>query len=161
MTHDVLARVDHAGIAVDSIPDAEPVLFALGCRKLVEESVEGRFRWAQYDFGMDASRLELVAPEAENTFLTEFLDDHGPGLHHVTVEVADIDAVATAVAEAGYRVVDRREYDDWTEAFLSPANPTGTLFQLFEYHDGYAQGRPPADALYVDGRRLSADDRQD
>jgi len=90
----------HTGIAVRDIEQAEPVLSALGCRKLVEESVEGRFRWAQYDFGRDASGLELIAPEAEDTFLTAYLDEHGPGLHHVTLEVADIDAVA---APAGAR----------------------------------------------------------
>jgi methylmalonyl-CoA/ethylmalonyl-CoA epimerase len=155
MAHDTPTRVDHVGIAVESIDAAEPVLFALGCRKPIEESVEDRFRWAQYDFGREASRIELVAPEAEDTFLTDFLDDHGPGLHHVTLEVADIDAVVAALEAAGLRVVDRREYEDWTEAFVSPANPTGALFQLFEYHEGYAEGRPPADRLYVDGERLA------
>ncbi|TKX46539.1 VOC family protein, partial [Halorubrum sp. ASP121] len=87
MTHETPIRVDHVGIAVDSISDAESVLFAFGCRKLIEESAEGRFRWAQYDFGRNASRLELIAPEAEGTFLTDYLDEHGPGLHHVTLEV--------------------------------------------------------------------------
>jgi len=153
--HDTPIRVDHAGIAVDSIEEAEPVLFALGCRKLIEESVEGRFRWAQYDFGGDASRLELIAPEADDTFLTRFLDEHGPGLHHVTLEVADIDSVVAAVEHAGFDVVDYAVFEDWTEAFLSPANPTGTLFQLMEYHDSYDEGRPPPEALYVDGERLS------
>lgn len=154
MDTDCSVRVDHTGIAVESIDDAESVLFAFGCRKLVEESVEGRFRWAQYDFGRDASRLELIAPEADESFLTTYLDDHGPGLHHVTLEVADIDAVAAAVEDAGLDVVEYREYDDWTEAFVPPSNPTGALFQLFEYHDSYDDGRPAAEKLYVDGQRL-------
>jgi len=154
MDTDCSIRVDHTGIAVESIDDAESVLLAFGCRKLVEESVEGRFRWAQYDFGRDASRLELIAPEADDTFLTTYLDERGPGLHHVTLEVADIDAVAAAVEDAGLDVVEYREYDDWTEAFVPPSNPTGALFQLFEYHDGYADGRPAAEKLYVDGQRL-------
>jgi methylmalonyl-CoA/ethylmalonyl-CoA epimerase len=154
MTHDTPIRLDHAGIAVRSIPDAEPVLFALGCEKRIEESVAGRFRWAQYDFGQDASRLELIAPESEETFLTRYLDEHGAGLHHVTLEVADIDAVVTALEDAGFAVVEYQTYPDWTEAFVSPDNPTGTLFQLMEYHDTYAEGRPPADVLYVDGHRL-------
>ena len=157
MTHDTPIRVDHTGIAVESIAEAEPVLFALGCEKLVEESVEGRFRWAQYDFGRGASRLELIEPEAENTFLTRFLDEHGPGLHHVTLEVADIDAVIEALEAAGFDVVEYAEFGDWTEAFLSPNNPTGTLFQLMEYHETYGEGRPPDDALYVDGTRLTDD----
>jgi len=154
VSHETPIRLDHAGIAVPSIPDAEPVLFALGCEKRIEESVEGRFRWAQYDFGQDASRLELIAPEREGTFLTQYLEAHGPGLHHVTLEVADIDAVVTALEDAGLDVIEYEEYPDWTEAFVSPDNPTGTLFQLMEYHDTYDEGRPPADVLYVDGERL-------
>lgn len=154
MAHESPIRVDHVGIAVESIAAAEPILFALGTRKLVEESVEGRFRWAQYDFGQAASRVELIEPEAGESFLTEYLEDHGPGLHHVTFEVADIDAVAAALEDEEYPVVEYAEYDDWTEAFVPPSNPTGALFQLFEYHDSYDAGRPPADALYVDGERL-------
>lgn len=154
MAHETLIRVDHTGIAVESIADAESILFALGCRKLIEESVAGRFRWAQYDFGMDASRLELIEPESDDTFLTEYLDDHGPGLHHITFEVADIGVVVAALEDAGYQIVEYTEYDDWTEAFVPPSNPTGALFQLFEYHEGYDEGRPPAAALYVDGQRL-------
>lgn len=157
MTHDTPIRVDHVGIAVESIEAAEQVLFAFGCEKYIEESVEGRFRWAQYDFGRDASRLELIAPEAEDTFLTAYLDDHGPGLHHVTLEVADIDAVIDAIEAAGLDVVDYREFDDWTEAFVSPRNPTGALFQLMEHHESYAEGRAPPERLYIGGRRLGAD----
>ena len=154
MTHETPIRVDHIGIAVESIDDAEPVLLAFGCQKLIEESVEGRFKWAQYDFGRSASRLELIAPEAEDTFLTTYLHDHGPGLHHVTLEVAAIDVVTAAVEEAGLDIVEYREYDDWTEAFVPPSNPTGALFQLFEYHDTYGGSRPEPERLYVDGERL-------
>lgn len=152
MTHDTPIRVDHVGIAVESIADAEPVLVALGCEKLTEESVENRFRWAYYELG-SASRLELIEPEAEG-FLTEFLAEHGPGLHHVTLEVAAIDPVIEACGGAGLRVVDRTEFEEWTEAFVSPRNATGTLFQLMEYHEGYANDRPAGEGLYVGGARL-------
>ncbi|PSQ16449.1 glyoxalase [Halobacteriales archaeon QS_8_69_26] len=149
-SHGVPIRVDHVGIAVRSVADAEPVLQALGCEKLLDETVEGRFRWVYYRLG-DASRVELIEPVAEGSFLTDYLDDHGPGLHHVTLEVADIDAVIEGLEAAGLRVVARREFDDWTEAFVSPRNPTGTLFQLMEYHDGWAGGRLPPEELYVNG----------
>lgn len=44
-------RVDHVGIAVHAIEDAEPFLELLGCEKLVDETVEDRFRWAYYRLG--------------------------------------------------------------------------------------------------------------
>ena len=152
MAHNTPIRVDHVGIAVESIADAEPVLTALGCERLTEESVEGRFRWAYYELG-NASRLELIEPEVDG-FLTDFLDEHGPGLHHVTLEVADIERVIETCEAAGLRVVDRTRFDEWTEAFVSPRNATGTLFQLMEYHEGYANERPVGDGMYISGRRL-------
>jgi methylmalonyl-CoA/ethylmalonyl-CoA epimerase len=155
MAHDTPIRVDHVGIAVRSVAEAEPVLLALGCEKLLDETVEDRFRWAYYRLG-DASRVELIEPVAEGTFLTRFLDERGPGLHHVTLEVADVDAVVAGLEAAGLRVVDRQSFDTWTEAFVSPANPTGTLFQLMEYGDDYPEGRLPPERLFVNGRRVEA-----
>ena len=159
MTHGTPIRVDHVGIAVHSIADAEPFLDLLGCEKLIEEAGKsGTFRWANYRIG-DASRIELLEPVGDGeSFLTEFLDRYGPGFHHVTLEVADIDAVIEALETEGVRVVDRTEFDGWIEAFVSPANPTGALFQLMEYKPGYAEVTDAGAQLYVHGERLEADD---
>ncbi|MCT9096737.1 VOC family protein [Haloarchaeobius sp. HME9146] len=155
MTHDTPIRVDHVGLAVESVADAEPVLLALGCEKLSDETVEDRFRWVYYRLG-DASRIELIEPIEEESFLTDFLESNGPGLHHVTLEVADIDAVIDGLeaADADLRVVDRAEFDTWTEVFVSPRNPTGTLFQLMEYHEDYTENRLPPEELFVNGGRV-------
>ncbi|MEY7851969.1 VOC family protein [Natrarchaeobius sp. A-rgal3] len=148
-------RVDHVGIAVESIADAEGLLFALGCEKIHEEVGEyGEFTWATYALG-DASRLELIAPrEGSKSFLTDFLERNGPGPHHVTLEVADLEATVDALEARGISVVDRAEFDDWDEAFVAPGNPTGTLFQLMEYHNGYAEKREAGHRLFVGGESL-------
>lgn len=155
-SHDTPIRVDHVGVAVESVADAEPVLLALGCEKLIDDTVGDEFRWVYYALG-DASRLELVEPIAEDSFLTEYLDEHGPGLHHVTLEVADLDAVAAHLESQGLRVVDRREFDEYVEAFVSPRNPTGALFQLMEYREAFAE-RGPAERLFVNGCRVGESD---
>jgi len=148
-------RVDHVGIAVESIAEAEPVLFALGCERVrAEENAYGEFTWATYALG-DASRIELIAPhDGSESFLTVYLDDHGPGLHHVTIEVADLDEATAALESAGVRVVDRTDLDDYSEAFLSPRNPTGALFQLMEYHEKYAATRESTAGLFVGNEPL-------
>ncbi|KAB1191281.1 VOC family protein [Haloferax sp. MBLA0078] len=147
------ARVDHVGIAVNDIDTAEPTLFALGCERVHRETVsDGTFEWATYVLG-DASRLELIAPVEGESFLTRYLDEHGPGLHHVTLEVVDIDVAIGALEAAGERVVGYAVEDGWTEAFVSPQNPTGALFQLMEYHDDY-RDRGEDDALFVRGEPL-------
>jgi methylmalonyl-CoA/ethylmalonyl-CoA epimerase len=149
-------RVDHVGIAVHSVADAEPLLELLGAEKLVHEAdPTGAFRWAYYLLG-DASRVELVEPiDGEDSFLTSFLEDSGPGMHHVTLEVADMDAAVEALESEGVRVVDRTDYEGWSEAFVSPGNPTGVLFQLMEYHEPFEEGRPDPERLYLGGERLS------
>jgi methylmalonyl-CoA/ethylmalonyl-CoA epimerase len=152
--HDVPIRVDHVGIAVESVSDAEPVLFALGCDRITDDVVDDRFRWVYYELGK-ASRLELIEPVNDDSFLTEYLDANGPGLHHVTLEVADLDRMADVLEGEGLSIVDRATFDGWREAFVSPRNPTGVLFQLMEYTDDYpeTQGIPPSD-LYVGGHRI-------
>ncbi|ELY61937.1 VOC family protein [Natronococcus jeotgali] len=156
-SHDTPIRVDHVGIAVESVSDAEPLLLALGCEKITEDTVEDRFRWVYYSLG-DGSRIELIEPVADETFLTAYLAEHGPGLHHVTLEVADIDAVIETLEANDFPVVDYQEYNDWTEVFVSPRTPTGTLFQLMEYSDDYpeSQGMEP-ESLYVSGHRVGGE----
>ncbi|WP_152042038.1 VOC family protein [Salinigranum salinum] len=154
------ARVDHVGIAVHDVDAAEATLRALGCTPVHRETVPaGTFEWATYTLG-DASRVELVAPveSGGESFLTGFLADHGPGLHHVTLEVTDVDAAVDRLEAAGERVVGYAVEDGWTEAFVSPRNPTGTLFQLMAYHDDYRE-RGPDEALFVRGEPLG-DERE-
>lgn len=156
--HDTPIRVDHVGIAVESVAAAEPVLEALGCERGSDETgPDGSFRWLTYHLG-DASRLELVAPLADDSFVQAFLDENGPGLHHVTLEVADVDAVVEHLSDVGLPVVDRATHAGYSEAFVSPRNPTGVLFQLMEYHDDYADAYGDPAELFVGGSRVGESD---
>ena len=143
-------RVDHVGIAVESIEDAEALLFVLGCEKIHEEASEyGQFTWATYVLG-DASRLELIAPDpGTESFLTDFLERQGPGLHHVTLEVRDLERAVDVLEAHDVSVADYAEFEHWREAFVPPSNPTGALFQLMEYDDGYADHREAGTRLFV------------
>lgn len=156
--HETAIRLDHVGIAVEDVEAAEPVFDALGCEKLSDETgADGSYRWVYYRLG-DASRLELVTPLSEDSFIRTYLDENGPGLHHVTFEVADVDAAVEELTDAGLRIVDRAAYEDYSEAFVSPRNPTGALFQLMEYHDDYADGRGDPETLFVGGSRVGGED---
>jgi hypothetical protein len=69
------------------------------------------FRGRPADFVADISlsyagdtQLELIAPLTGESIYTEFLDSAGPGLHHICVEVDDVEA---ALAELGADVVQR------------------------------------------------------
>lgn len=148
---DLRVRVDHVGIAVSDREPIATVLQALGGELIADEPADG-FRWIQYELG-NLSRIELIEPTEEGTFLTEFLDARGPGLHHVTLEVAALDAMVAHLERHGIRVVDQADHHRYREAFISPRSTNGTLFQLMEYEPGYteAYGEPGVDEdLVVD-----------
>ncbi|WP_460715247.1 VOC family protein [Nocardioides dilutus] len=52
-------------------------------------------------------QLELIQPVEGPTIHAEFLAEHGPGLHHVCIEVDDVGAACDAAEAAGVPVLMR------------------------------------------------------
>lgn len=64
-------------------------------------------------------------------FVARFVDDHGPGPHHLAFEMADIDAALAAAVARGTRLVNRAPAEGpVNDVFLHHTNPTGTLLRL-------------------------------
>jgi hypothetical protein len=64
------------------------------------------YRGRPADFVVDISlsyagdiQLELIAPRSGDSVYSEFLRDHGPGLHHVCLEAASLDEMARMLDE--------------------------------------------------------------
>lgn len=92
------------------------------------------FRGAPADFTADISlayagdlQLELIRPVSGDSIYTEFLDQHGPGLHHHCYEVDDIAAAMQRAEAAGFSVLQH-----------------GSMMGMMEfaYVDGAAAGAP-------------------
>jgi methylmalonyl-CoA/ethylmalonyl-CoA epimerase len=83
-----------------------------------------------YANGMKVEALEPYQPEA-NDFLRRFLDRNGPGPHHFTFKVPDIQEALETAGRAGYTPVgvDLRD-PGWKEAFLHPKEATGVVVQI-------------------------------
>ena len=76
------------------------------------------------------TQLELIAPVNGDSIYTEFLDNAGPGLHHICVEVDDIDA---ALAERGAEVVQRGVMPGGMEFAYVTAAQAGVPFLEIAY----------------------------
>jgi methylmalonyl-CoA/ethylmalonyl-CoA epimerase len=139
-----LFELDHVAIAARRIGDAEDLVRALGGRSDGGGPSPG-FRWWQWIFA-GGGRLEVLEPDGPpDGFLHRFLARHGPGIHHVTFKVPDLEAACASAESLGQRVVG---YDDrhggWKEAFLHPATAQGIVVQLAEEQSGGTT--PAADA---------------
>jgi len=79
------------------------------------------------------SRVELLAPLAEDTPVGRFLARRGPGMHHVAYEVDDLSGSLTELAARGVELVDpepRPGLFGLQVAFLHPSAVHGVLSEL-------------------------------
>jgi methylmalonyl-CoA/ethylmalonyl-CoA epimerase len=90
------------------------------------------FYWGQLQYA-NGMTIELLEPAdiSQDDFLRRFLDRSGPGPHHVTFKVADIEAAIEAVTAGGYPPVRVNTANpSWKEAFLHPKQSHGIVVQL-------------------------------
>jgi methylmalonyl-CoA/ethylmalonyl-CoA epimerase len=155
---DLRILLDHVGLAVEDVDTIEPIFNLLGAKTLVDDELDFLgARWLYYEIGPE-SRVELLVPTEEGTFLTDFIEASGPGLHHVTFEVANIDDFTAHLEENGVDLIDRTHRPKYEEAFISPRDTGGILLQLIEYEEGYAEEYAADEVgatIFPQGERLS------
>ena len=152
-------ELDHVAVAAHAIADAEDLVLALGGRS-DEGGPSPGFRWWQWVFA-GGGRLEVLEPDGPpDGFLRRFLARSGPGIHHVTFTVPDLDAACARAESLGQRVVgyDAR-HSGWREAFLHPSSAQGIVVQLAQSESSGPSAAPdPAHAATLVGVRMVARD---
>ncbi len=133
-------RFDHYNIVV---PDAEKAvafhrkLFGLEEDHWFRSEAEG-FRGGLLNMPHGQGQVEIMEPLGADSFVQGFLAKHGPGVHHITIEVEDIDiAVAYLREEMGIEPYRGIWSDgEWRQTFIHPRDAGGVLYQLFEWLPG-------------------------
>jgi methylmalonyl-CoA/ethylmalonyl-CoA epimerase len=80
------------------------------------------------------SEVELVQPTAEDTGAAKFLNERGPGMHHLCFEVDDLDGMMTNLREKGVRLINETpvELEGRRLIFIHPKSANGVLVELYE-----------------------------
>lgn len=127
-----MSKIDHLGIAVESIAAARSFYEALGLRVTQEETVEHeQVRVAMLPVG--ESRIELLEPLGEESAVGRFLKKRGPGLHHVALHVDDIAGTLTALKARGVRLVSdqiQTGAGGHLYFFVHPSSAGGVLLEI-------------------------------
>ena len=127
--------VDHIGVAVRSIDQAlEFYRDTLGVEPahrtvVAHEKVEA----AMLPTG--ESRIELLQPTTDDSVIARFIERRGEGMHHLALQVDDVEAAAEAVRQSGRRlVVDRVQIgaEGYKYVFVHPSETGGVLLELVE-----------------------------
>ncbi|HYR55925.1 MAG TPA: methylmalonyl-CoA epimerase [Myxococcaceae bacterium] len=125
--------LDHVAIAVKNL-DAAIAFYrdVVGLELQEIEEVPGQqVRTAIFGHGM--GRIELICPTSPDTGVARFLDKRGEGLHHICIEVDDIDAALDALRQAGAPLIDEVPQPGAggsRVAFVHPKGARGVLTEL-------------------------------
>jgi methylmalonyl-CoA epimerase len=131
----MIARIDHIGIAVQSVDGAlEFFERALGM-KLDHVAMEegGRTRVAFLPVG--GAEVELVEPQDADSGLGKFLAKRGEGIHHICFQVDDIEAALAQLGANGAQLIDetpRVNASGMIYAFIHPKSAHGVLIELYQ-----------------------------
>ncbi|MDQ6696069.1 MAG: VOC family protein [Actinomycetota bacterium] len=137
--------LDHIAIAAEHHSDVWPRYIGdLGAAWVAGGESFG-FSPAQVRFA-GGMRLEVLEPFAveRNDFLRRFLDRNGPGPHHLTFKLPDLDAAIDGARAIGIEPVAIERTDpSWQEAFLHPKQAHGIVVQLAQADHGWESPPPP------------------
>jgi methylmalonyl-CoA epimerase len=127
------AFLDHIGIAVKDLSAALAFYRdALGLEIEAPEEVTSQ-RVRAHFVPVGESKLELLEATGSESAIAKYVDKRGPGLHHITLRVDDIDAAVAQLRSRGVRMIDERPRpgaEGSTIAFIHPSATHGVLIEL-------------------------------
>jgi methylmalonyl-CoA epimerase len=134
---DGVRRIDHVAIVVRSLDAALAFyrdLLGLAPSRVSDFPSEG-IKLAFLPLGgPGGSEIELIEPTNPTTGVARFLEKRGEGLHHVCLEVSDIDRALAELKAAGAAVLDAtpRRTAEGRGIFLHPKGTSGVLLELVQ-----------------------------
>jgi methylmalonyl-CoA epimerase len=128
-------KISHLGIATKGIDEALKFWQdALGLENVHTETVEDqKVRVAMLPLG--ETNIELLEPTSEDSPIQKFLEKRGGGIHHIAVEVDNIEASLVKLKNQGMRLIDEKPRvgaEGCLVAFVHPSSAGGVLMELVQ-----------------------------
>ena len=130
-----IKRIDHIAIVVPNVEEAAKFYDdALGLRVEYVEEVAGQDVIVAF-LPAGQSEIELVEPVTVDSGVAKFLGKHGPGIHHICLEVDDLEETLVRLKEKGVHLInDAPTIGSGGKriAFIHPKSAYGVLVELYE-----------------------------
>ncbi|MGI8883437.1 MAG: methylmalonyl-CoA epimerase [Pyrinomonadaceae bacterium] len=128
-------KINHLGIATKGIDEALKFWGkALGLENVHTETVEDqKVRVAMLPIG--ESRIELLEATSDDSPIAKFLEKRGGGIHHIAVEVENIEESLAKLKSEGMRLIDEKPRigaEGCLVAFVHPSSANGVLLELVQ-----------------------------
>lgn len=133
-----IKRIDHVAIAVRDVEAASrqyvDLLNAVLIRTEVLQEKAGPVKVAYLQIGENV--LSLVQSMEPGGFIDQHIAKHGEGLHHMGLEVDDLQAFVAQVEGKGYKIPLRDEFSNRSEVVLRPRDAAGVVLQILQWKGG-------------------------
>jgi methylmalonyl-CoA/ethylmalonyl-CoA epimerase len=134
-------RIERVALAVENLEEARAYFEqCFGAEFLPEENIRDMgIRYQPFNIG--ASRMELLQATRADSPVAKFINSRGgPGVHHITFEVDDLDAAVHEFEKRGGSIAYRHTYATgvtfegqvWREPFVHPRDAFGVLIHMAE-----------------------------
>jgi len=128
-------KINHLAIVVDDVEQSLAFWrdgLGLSVGGAIEDVPAEEVKVAFLDVG--ESHIELVQPTTDDSGIAKYLAKRGQGMHHICLEVNDIEATLSDLSDKGYHLINEtpRERDGKRYAFVHPKSTGGVLLELYE-----------------------------
>lgn len=126
----MILRIDHIGIAVKDVEEAVKIYTdALGLAvEDIEVVAHRHIKVAIVPVG--ENRIELIQPMSPDIKLAKFLEEKGEGLHHLALQVDDIEKVLEDLENKGVPLLDREPGIGTHQRRVAFLDPEATKIRL-------------------------------
>jgi len=133
-----IKRIDHVAIAVRDAEQATRqfvnLLNAIPIRTEILQEKAGPVKVSYLQIGENV--LSLAQSMDADGFINKHIDKHGEGLHHMGLEVDDLEEFIEDVESKGFKIPLRDEFTNRSEVVLRPRDAAGVVLQIVEWKGG-------------------------
>jgi len=129
----MIKKIDHIAIAVKNLDEALQLYYDLFGVKpsKIETLPQQGVKAALLPMG-EGTEIELLEPIDPQSGMAKFLENRGEGIHHICLEVDDVDRELLTLADKGVQLIDQKGRPGLagTVGFLHPKSTKGVLIEL-------------------------------
>jgi len=129
----MIKKINHIGLAVNNLKEACAFF-----REYFSMSTSEQENFGELIFSfipLDSSDLELLQSTTPNGQISKFIQKKGQGIHHIALEVDDIQQELDRLKSKGVKLINEKPYLNAHKdlvAFIHPKSSFGILIELIQ-----------------------------
>jgi len=129
----MIKKIKHIGVAVDDLQKARNFF-----EEIFDLTTSNQENFGELLFSfipMEGTNLELLQSTQADGQITKFIQKRGQGIHHIALEVDDVQAELDRLKAKGLKLINEKPYRNAHQelvAFIHPKSTFGVLIELIQ-----------------------------